>query len=266
MRSLLLSILVVPSLAWASGTCPSSYSSAACAPPGMASDVCWVASTGSVECDLGQYGAGNTYSHYSTDSSTGAFAAYGTEGSGFTFCCPFTGGTGEVTVYGSAGDDAIDFSNAGPSSLAAAFDLHAWLGDGDDRLLAPTTANTETWFYGEGGDDTYQGYGSRSHAWGGDDSDVLRGSGLDDELYGEGGDDFLYGMAGVDVLGGGDDDDLLCGGLSGDVLFGGDGADIVDGNAGVDWIDGGSGSSDECEVKTATNHCESLFVSPHICP
>lgn len=69
---------------------------------------------------------------------------------------------------------------------------------------------------------------------GGDDSDVLSGSGWSNTVSGGGGDDVLRGGRGDDSLVGGSGDDELIGGLGNDVLQGGIGADVLRGGLGAD--------------------------------
>lgn len=69
---------------------------------------------------------------------------------------------------------------------------------------------------------------------GGDNSDVLSGSGWSNTVNGGGGDDVLRGGRGDDSLVGGSGDDELIGGLGNDVLQGGVGTDVLRGGLGAD--------------------------------
>jgi Ca2+-binding RTX toxin-like protein len=77
---------------------------------------------------------------------------------------------------------------------------------------------------------------------GGQDYDLLDGSGNDEVLSGEGGDDDVFGGAGNDVIDGGAGNDRIDGGDGNDTLIGGDGTDTLDGGTGNDAIDGGGGN------------------------
>lgn len=84
-------------------------------------------------------------------------------------------------------------------------------------------------------------------------SDVLRGTGNDDNLQGRGGHDDLYGRGGDDYLSGGSGRDELYGGSGDDYLDGGSGHDELFGNAGNDHLVGGSGN-DELSGGTGHDH------------
>ncbi len=105
----------------------------------------------------------------------------------------FVAGTGVETIFGGAGQDALDFSGTGAVRVA----------------LDESFANT-----GRAEGDVYEGIerltGSRSGG------DVLRGDEVANELTGLGGADRLSGGAGADALGGGAGRDTLTGGSGND--------------------------------------------------
>lgn len=88
-------------------------------------------------------------------------------------------------------------------------------------------------FFGENGDDFFDGVSG---------DDIIIGGYHDDSLHGGSGDDFLTGGYHDDTLHGGSGDDLLRGGYHDDVLFGDSGDDLLLGGNHNDFLDGGSGN------------------------
>lgn len=102
-----------------------------------------------------------------------------------------SGGTGNDTLTGYAGDDVIS---------------------------------------GNDGNDTLNGRAGNDRLYGGNGADTLNGEDGNDKLYGEAGGDALRGGNGDDELYGGDDADNLQGGAGVDILDGGAGNDALIGN------------------------------------
>lgn len=179
------------------------------------------------------------------------------------------GQAGNDTIYGGEGDDQITSTDDGLDVV--------WGGNGNDTFTATGTNNSK-YFYGEGGNDRFNGGNSADIARGGTGQDILYGYGGmdtligqadndtlyggegrdslygdegDDILYGEGGDDYLYGGIGNDTMyggdginqfWGGDGVDTMYGGNSNDVLHGENGADIIETGDGIDLVYGGAGN------------------------
>lgn len=114
-----------------------------------------------------------------------------------------SGGAGNDTIWGGAGDDNI-------------------FGDDDNDRLR-----------GGAGDDTVAG---------GNLNDVLSGAAGNDEILGDDGADTAFGGAGDDDLSGGIGLDLLQGGEGDDILRGGGDADRLLGGLGDDTLNGGAGA------------------------
>lgn len=147
--------------------------------------------------------------------------------------------------------------------------IEAYLKEGNDQFTGDASVTTNTYVFGDLGDDiiatgsgqdTITGGAGKNQLFGGDGADRLNGSGgrdsLDgqageDRLYGNGGSDNLIGGAGIDRLFGGDGDDILAGGSSNDklygeagadFLYGGNQSDLMFGGAGADYLDGSLGN------------------------
>ncbi|MFC5308970.1 calcium-binding protein, partial [Azospirillum picis] len=119
------------------------------------------------------------------------------------------------------------------SSLGASLALPGLVsavgGDQDDLMLGSGAANR---LWGDAGADTLSGR---------DGDDGLSGGNGFDRLYGNAGNDSLYGNAGSDALHGGRGDDRLYGGRDEDFLSGDEGDDWVMGDIGSDTLAGGAG-------------------------
>lgn len=106
------------------------------------------------------------------------------------------------TFPGTAGDDTLTFHNWN----------YNWtifnMGDGNDTVIAPPT-NTAFLFFGEGGNDVFQGSSHTDNAFGGTGNDTLAGAGGGDFLSGDAGHDRLIGGAGSDWLKGGEGTDTF---------------------------------------------------------
>lgn len=132
------------------------------------------------------------------------------------------GGTAELHLTGTAGDDVLE---------GMAF---------DDKL------------YGAAGSDTIHGNAGSDYIDGGDETgagDQLFGDAGNDIVLGGAGDDYLSGGLGTDTLDGGDGDDELNGGDGDDVLDGGPGEDRLIDNDGYNVLSGGDGN-DELELRS----------------
>ena len=77
---------------------------------------------------------------------------------------------------------------------------------------------------------------------GGNGSDTLIGTSINDIISGGNGQDMLYGGAGSDLLIGGNGNDSVYGSSGNDALIGGNGDDLLDGGAGNDLLFGESGN------------------------
>lgn len=107
--------------------------------------------------------------------------------------------------------------------------------DGGDRSDTIIGSEVDNLIYGNGGHDEIQGRGG---------NDSLDGGEGDDRLFGETGNDILDGGEGSDTLDGGADNDRLDGGAGNDVLRGGEGDDIFHCNVGNDIATGGAGADE----------------------
>ncbi len=123
-----------------------------------------------------------------------------------------SGGDGDDTLFGSAGNDTIDGGAGDDIILGLA---------GNDSLL------------GGGGDDAIGG-----EAFGGTVSssgnDTIQGGDGDDVILGEGGNDLMQGGSGEDYLSGGEGNDTLEGDSGFDILVGDEGDDNLEGASGDD--------------------------------
>jgi Ca2+-binding RTX toxin-like protein len=134
---------------------------------------------------------------------------------------PLYPGRTALVVVGTSGNDAIQFSPAGPGDS-----VQVTLNGVPQGVFAPTGRIVA---YGLGGDDDIQVAGAITlPAW----------------LYGGDGNDRLKGGAGSNVLLGGAGDDLLVGGSARDVLIGGSGVDRIVGNAADDLLVAGATAFD----------------------
>lgn len=107
-----------------------------------------------------------------------------------------------TTYYGTANDDTLTY-----------FDWNSgWtifqMGSGNDIVVAPST-NTAYVFFGEGGNDLFQGSSRTDNAAGGIGNDTLVGAGGGDFLSGDGGNDRIIGGRGTDWLKGGEGTDTF---------------------------------------------------------
>jgi len=119
-----------------------------------------------------------------------------------------SGGYGSDTIHGGAGDDIVY---------------------GGESLLDQVDQELKTSQYDNFLD-------------GGNDSDLLVGTILDDLVVGGNGEDLLLGYAGNDLLLGRNSDDRLKGSRGTDNLLGENGNDNLQGNQDNDFLDGGSGN------------------------
>ena len=105
------------------------------------------------------------------------------------------------------------------------------------RLSDAGTTTGGARFFGEGGNDTLQGYEGNDDIHGGEGTDIIDGGSGNDGLFGDGGNDEISGRAGNDNEDGGPGDDSM--GLSRAACCGEDddqGADSVRGGAGTDTL------------------------------
>jgi ELWxxDGT repeat protein len=138
------------------------------------------------------------------------------------------------------GDDASRF-NVAFNGEASSFGrnlinlLLVKAGGGDDSLVfdhANGPVKLLSKIYGEAGNDTLMGGGTRDRIWGGDGDDLITAGGGHDIVYGQLGRDTLFGEHGHDFLDGGDGADTIYGNAGHDRLFGRAGIDALFGNGG----------------------------------
>ena len=158
-----------------------------------------------------------------------------------------------TTYYGTAGADTLAYYN---------WD-YSWnvfrMGDGDDTVIAPP-ANTSYLFFGEGGNDRFQGSSRTDNAFGGLDNDALAGAGGDDFLSGDSGIDRLIGGAGADWLKGGADTDyfVFAPGESPSTTYGAD--TIFDWDVNFDFIDSTVKGTSKNYVEFETNQTSAEHI------
>jgi Ca2+-binding RTX toxin-like protein len=102
--------------------------------------------------------------------------------------------------------------------------IHAYGGDGDDRILAGAGSD---WLIGGMGNDFIAGRGNRDYIEGNDGDDTLLGGTDNDTLLGLVGNDKLASGPGRDIVDGGDGADIVDGGQDDDMVYSGRGADRI---------------------------------------
>jgi Ca2+-binding RTX toxin-like protein len=142
-----------------------------------------------------------------------------------------------IYVFGSAGDDNIEFIDRGLKPGTTKFIADGGTGadlikggPGNDFLDGGTDDSAADILYGGGGHDVLAGGGG---------NDQLRGEADRDLLWGDDGDDRFWGGIGIDCLFGGDGKDTMQGDNDADYLFGGANIDSLNGGPGNDYLDGG---------------------------
>lgn len=159
-----------------------------------------------------------------------------------------SGGDGDDTLYGRAGDDKLQGDNGNDTLYGGTGDDAASGGSGNDKLYGEAGNDA---LYGDIGDDLLDGGSGDDVLSGGTGNDKLQGGDGQDKLLGEDGndalsggaaDDSLDGGAGNDTLDGGSGNDRLAGGTGDDKLAGGDGSDALIGADGNDSLSGGAGN------------------------
>lgn len=107
-----------------------------------------------------------------------------------------------TTYFGTLGADSLTYANWN----------YGWdtfyMGEGNDTVIVPGT-NTSYLFFGEGGNDRFQGGSRTDNAFGGIGNDTLGGAAGDDFLSGDAGTDRLVGGYGNDWLKGGEGTDTF---------------------------------------------------------
>lgn len=147
--------------------------------------------------------------------------------------------TGQVTVFGGAGNDTITTGAFADLVIGDDGNDSVDAGAGNDILLGAAGSDT---LKGNDGNDTVQGQGgSLDMLYGGNGSDFVDGGVGNDTLFGDDGSDTLVGGDGADLMFGGLSNDSLLGGLGNDSLFGEAGNDTLNGGADNDSLDGGDG-------------------------
>lgn len=169
----------------------------------------------------------------------------------------FTGGEGDDTLYGAAGDDIID-GGSGADVLYGRDGDEYWIDD-DDNVQPGLVGGTGNDLIdgGAGFDDINAGDGDDT-VYGGDGADEIVGGAGYDTIYGGQGPTYNTTNDGNDYIYGGDDDDYILGeegddtietGQGSDVAYGGDGIDVIWGddlwgdtpNPETDYLYGGAG-------------------------
>ena len=202
------------------------------------------------------------------------YCAWGTDGAGNSFFCPWTDFDGDLTHVRLIGTEHVDnlyFWYDHPQYPNQ--DLDAW---GSSDLTGQMYGNEEDDCLDGSSRDIYGYY--YEELFGDDGNDVILGrGGLHDTVFAGGGDDQVTTGPGNDTvfLGGGNDEcwtdagnDTVAGGTGHDEVCAGDGDDSVDAGSGNDWVnagsdtpfgddyvDGGDGN-DQCYAAEGTNNCE----------
>ncbi|HTW68745.1 MAG TPA: right-handed parallel beta-helix repeat-containing protein, partial [Acetobacteraceae bacterium] len=175
-----------------------------------------------------------------------------------------TGGSGDVTIWGSAGDDLI-IGGSGNDVIYAGLGNQTifggtgtdliYGGPGNDELFGDLTdtATTPDTIYGGTGTSTIMGNAGDDLLYGGDGRDSITGGGGDDVIYGGngvgktivggGGDATIWGSTGGgdSITGGAGDDEIFAEGGS-DTVLGGSGNDTIEGELTGNLISGGTGN------------------------
>ena len=147
----------------------------------------------------------------------------------------FDGGTGVVTVMGSAINDV-----SAVTSNAITGQTTVTLNDASQSF--GTTTVSSIVFQGLAGDDQFTNSSEiDSTATGGLGNDTLTGGSGVDSFSGDAGSDVIRGNGGDDRLEGGDDPDQIFGGDGDDTILGGGGEDLIQGNDGNDTLTGDDG-------------------------
>src|SRR4051794_2793724 len=174
----------------------------------------------------------------------------------------FSAGTGILSVFGDAGNNAIVVSRDAAGRLLVNGGAVAVQGG------AATVANTSLiQVFGQDGHDTISldeanGLLPVANLFGGNGNDILTGGSGNDQIFGQAGNDILLGKGGDDQLFGGDGADTLTGGVGTDQAFGeagndrmiwnpGEGSDINEGGDGIDTVEVNGGNGAETFTVTA---------------
>jgi len=125
---------------------------------------------------------------------------------------PTIANTGEIDIFGQAGDDTISVNEANGAMPSA----HIFGGTGNDRI---TGGSGDDLLFGQAGNDTIKGGGGNDLLFGGDGDDTLIGGPGNDQMFGEAGNDLM-------------------------IWNPGDGTDLMEGGDGIDTaeVNGGNGS------------------------
>src|SRR5215204_3245013 len=178
----------------------------------------------------------------------GAGAMFAASPASAAVTASFTPGSGQLTVVGDAGNNAITISRDAAGKILVNGGAVAVAGG------TATVANTALiQVFGQAGNDTISlnetnGALPRANLFGGNNNDVLTGGSGADLLFGQAGNDTLLGKGGSDLLFGGSENDVLTGGDGDDQVFGesgldrmvwnpGDDTDLNEGGDGIDTVD-----------------------------
>src|SRR5215203_95293 len=192
----------------------------------------------------------------------GAGAMFAASPASAAVTASFTPGSGQLTVVGDAGNNAITISRDAAGKILVNGGAVAVAGG------TATVANTALiQVFGQAGNDTISlnetnGALPRANLFGGNNNDVLTGGSGADLLFGQAGNDTLLGKGGSDLLFGGSENDVLTGGDGDDQVFGesgldrmvwnpGDDTDLNEGGEGVDTVEVNGGNGTEQFTATA---------------
>src|SRR5215211_3303492 len=192
----------------------------------------------------------------------GAGAMFAASPASAAVTASFTPGSGQLTVVGDAGNNAITISRDAAGKILVNGGAVAVAGG------TATVANTALiQVFGQAGNDTISlnetnGALPRANLFGGNNNDVLTGGSGADLLFGQAGNDTLLGKGGSDLLFGGSENDVVTGGDGDDQVFGesgldrmvwnpGDDTDLNEGGDGIDTVEVNGGNGTEQFTATA---------------
>lgn len=230
-------------------------------------DIC-AYDAGDLVCDLGRNGETVDATGYFVMYDADEFLAYGFDGTGTEFCCPFDFGNGtpDLDVYGTWLNDTIELLDTVSGKTMTGSTTTIYADEGDDFIGGSTStgntdicyggANADT-FHGRQGGDTFYGESGEDTFYGGDGADTAQ-LGTDNDRA-KGGD-------GVDTINGNEGNDAICGELGSDYLYGDQGdLDKVYGGIEDDVaVRGDGGTNDECEDDADYTGCETRNLTS--CP
>lgn len=141
-------------------------------------------------------------------------------------------------IFGLGGNDKIHGKNGNDCIIGGDGDDKIWGGKGDDGIEG-NAGNDQ--LHGQQGNDTLIGGDGNDKIFGGQDNDTIDAGTGNDRVHANQGDDTINGGDGNDWIGAGVGNDTVNGGAGNDKIFGRPGNDILNGEAGDDYIHGGQG-------------------------